>query len=103
VNVETKRSRFNVNVAGNRPPAALALHPLALSGAVWDGAGVGEAARMRLMDLEPHRAAAGLEQDRRPPWLKARTRRETTLHRVRAGQGNAGWAIASPPEASVRR
>jgi hypothetical protein len=75
VNVETRRSQFNINVAGNRPPAALALHPLALSGAVWDGAGVGEAARMRLMSLEPHRAAAGLEQDRRPPWAQNEDRR----------------------------
>jgi 3-oxoadipate enol-lactonase len=50
--VETERGRFSVHFAGQGAPAVLALHPLALSGAVWDGAGDGEAARMGLMGLD---------------------------------------------------
>jgi 3-oxoadipate enol-lactonase len=50
--VETERGRFNVHFAGEGAPAVLALHPLALSGAVWDGAGDGEAARMGLIGLD---------------------------------------------------
>lgn len=63
--VETDRGRFNVHGAGSRPPAVLALHPLALSGAVWDGAGDGEAARMGLMGLDA-RGHGGSEWDGNP-------------------------------------
>lgn len=50
--VETHRGKFGVHVAGDGTPGVLALHPLALSGAVWDGAGDGAAARLGLMGLD---------------------------------------------------
>lgn len=49
--VETPRGAFNVHFTGGGAPAVLALHPLALSGAVWDEAG-DAAARMGLMGLD---------------------------------------------------
>ncbi|HET9082511.1 MAG TPA: alpha/beta fold hydrolase [Trebonia sp.] len=50
--VETPRGRFGVHFAGDRTPGVLALHPLALSGAVWNGVGNGAAARLGLMGLD---------------------------------------------------
>lgn len=70
--VETPRGTFGTHLAGGSAsgasasgasasgasapgagaPAVFALHPLALSGAVWDGAGDGAAARMRLAGLD---------------------------------------------------
>jgi 3-oxoadipate enol-lactonase len=50
--VETPRGRFGAHFAGDRTPGVLALHPLALSGAIWDGAGDGAAARLSLMGLD---------------------------------------------------
>jgi 3-oxoadipate enol-lactonase len=50
--VETSRGKFGVHFAGDGAPGVLALHPLALSGAVWNGAGDGVAARLGLMGLD---------------------------------------------------
>lgn len=50
--IETTRGRFGAHFAGDGAPGVLALHPLALSGAVWDGAGGGAAARLGLMGLD---------------------------------------------------
>jgi 3-oxoadipate enol-lactonase len=50
--VETPRGRFGVHFAGRGEPGVLALHPLALSGAVWNGAGDGAAGRLGLMGLD---------------------------------------------------
>lgn len=50
--VETPRGRFGVHFAGDATPGVLALHPLALSGAVWDGAGDGATVRLGLMGLD---------------------------------------------------
>jgi 3-oxoadipate enol-lactonase len=50
--VETPRGRFGVHFDSEGAPGVLALHPLALSGAVWDGAGNGAAARLGLMGLD---------------------------------------------------
>lgn len=50
--VETSRGRFIVHFAGDGAPKVIALHPLALSGAVWDGAGDGAAGRLSLMGLD---------------------------------------------------
>lgn len=50
--VETSHGRFGVHFAGDAAPGVLALHPLALSGAVWNGAGDGAAARLGLMGLD---------------------------------------------------
>lgn len=50
--VETPRGKFGVHFAGDGAPGVLALHPLALSGAVWNGVGDGAAARLGLMGLD---------------------------------------------------
>jgi 3-oxoadipate enol-lactonase len=50
--VETPRARFGVHFAGDGAPGVLALHPLALSGAVWNEAADGVAARLGLMGLD---------------------------------------------------
>lgn len=63
--VETPRGTFNVHFAGGGAPAVLALHPLALSSAIWDDAGDGAAARMRLMGLDA-RGHGGSGWDGRP-------------------------------------
>lgn len=50
--VKTPRGKFGVHFPGDRAPAVLALHPLALSGAIWHDAGDGAAARLGLMGLD---------------------------------------------------
>ncbi|HWG01080.1 MAG TPA: alpha/beta fold hydrolase [Trebonia sp.] len=50
--VETPRGKFGVHVSGDGAPGVVALHPLALSGAIWDGAGDGAAARLGLAGLD---------------------------------------------------
>jgi 3-oxoadipate enol-lactonase len=50
--VETPRGKFGVHFSGDRAPGVLALHPLALSGAIWNDAGDGAAARLGLMGLD---------------------------------------------------
>jgi 3-oxoadipate enol-lactonase len=50
--VETHRGGFGAHFAGDGTPGVLALHPLALSGAIWDGAGDGAAARLGVMGLD---------------------------------------------------
>ena len=50
--VETPRGRFGVHFAGEGAPGVLALHPLALSGAIWKDAGDGAATRLGLMGLD---------------------------------------------------
>lgn len=50
--IETPRGRFGVHLATDGAPGVLALHPLALSGAVWNGAGDGAAARLGLIGLD---------------------------------------------------
>ncbi|MGH3164497.1 MAG: alpha/beta fold hydrolase, partial [Trebonia sp.] len=48
--IGTPRGYFGAHFAGEGPPRVFALHPLALSGAVWCGAGA--AGRMGLMGLD---------------------------------------------------
>ena len=50
--VETSRGSFGVHFESDGAPNVLALHPLALSGAVWEGVGDGAATRLRLMGLD---------------------------------------------------
>lgn len=50
--VETHRGRFGAHFAGDGAPAVIALHPLALSGAIWAGAGDGAAVRLGVMGLD---------------------------------------------------
>ncbi|HSZ40584.1 MAG TPA: alpha/beta fold hydrolase [Trebonia sp.] len=50
--VDTPRGRFGAYFAGDGAPEVLALHPLALSGAIWTGAGDGADARLRLLGLD---------------------------------------------------
>jgi 3-oxoadipate enol-lactonase len=63
--IETARGTFRTHFAGGGQPRVLALHPLALSGAVWDGAGNGADERLGLMGLDA-RGHGGSSWDGQP-------------------------------------